>query len=348
MKKKIIIPIILCLLGLAGLAWFSALSKSPSHVFRTSGIIEGREINITPMIAARIVKEAHREGDAVRKGEVLVWLESDELSAAVARAEAALEKAKADVRVCESAVTVARADIDKADADIENARAKGDRARAQMAEAKREMDRYKTLYRKEMAPKGTLDTAVTAYESAVADIAAAKAGLSAAMAGKTSAQARLESAENQQVSATAAVREAGADLALNRAKRAKTVITCPMNGTIVYIAAEKGEVVSPGMTIMTVVDMGRLYARVDVDETRVGAILLGRTATVRTEGPDARSFTGKVSEIGRYADFATERDVTRGRQDIKTFRVKIDIDNNDGFLKPGMTVDAAIPLKDRP
>ncbi len=347
MKKKILILTGIIIIGLVITAWFVTRSKSPSHVFYTSGTIEGREVNISPMISARIVDEPFREGDAVHKGEVLVRLESDELTAAVSQAGAALDKSKSDIQVYESAVKVARADIDKADADIENARAQGSRAHARMVDARREMNRYKALYRKEMAPKGTLDTAVMNYETAVADTGAAKAALSAAMAEKTSAEARLESAKNQLLSAQVAVREAEAGLSLAKAKLSKTVIACPINGTIVYIAAENGEVVSPGMTIMTVVDMDRLYARVDVDETRVGGIRLHQAATIRTEGPESRTFTGKVIEIGRYAAFATERDVTRGRQDIKTFKVKIDIDNNDGFLKPGMTVDVAIPEKGR-
>jgi len=58
-----------------------------------------------------------------------------------------------------------------------------------------------------------------------------------------------------------------------------------------------------------------------------------------------KAFRGKVSEIGRYAEFATQRDVTRGRQDIKTFRVKIKIDDKEGILKPGMTVSVEIPKK---
>ena len=70
--------------------------------------------------------------------------------------------------------------------------------------------------------------------------------------------------------------------------------------------------------------------------------MLNAVAMIRTEGESKRVFKGRVSEIGRYAEFATQRDVLRGRQDIKTFRVKIDIDDPAGILKPGMTVEAEI------
>lgn len=60
------------------------------------------------------------------------------------------------------------------------------------------------------------------------------------------------------------------------------------------------------------------------------------------DGLPGRKFQGRVSEIGRYAEFATQRDVVRGREDIKTFRVKVRVDDPGGFLKPGMTVEVMI------
>jgi HlyD family secretion protein len=73
--------------------------------------------------------------------------------------------------------------------------------------------------------------------------------------------------------------------------------------------------------------------------------VLGNDASVTVESRPGKVFRGRVSEIGRYAEFATQRDVTRGRQDIKTFRVKIKVDDKEGILKPGMTVSVEIPKK---
>lgn len=58
-----------------------------------------------------------------------------------------------------------------------------------------------------------------------------------------------------------------------------------------------------------------------------------------------RTFGGRVVEINRYAQFATQTDVTRGRQDIKTFKVRIAVTDQSGYLKPGMTVGVDIPLR---
>jgi HlyD family secretion protein len=138
------------------------------------------------------------------------------------------------------------------------------------------------------------------------------------------------------------LKQAQASLAYNQAKLDDTVIESPLSGVVVFKALEKGETVSPGVTILTVVDLSRLYARVDIDETEVDKIALGSEATIRTEGAHGRQINGRVAEIGQYAEFATQRDMTRGRQDIKTFRVKVVFQDPAGLLKPGMTVDVDI------
>jgi HlyD family secretion protein len=123
------------------------------------------------------------------------------------------------------------------------------------------------------------------------------------------------------------------------------MIKTPVSGTVIFKALEKGETVSPGVTILTIVDMGSLYIRVDIEETLIGSVALDSESFVRAEGIPDKVFKGRVSEIGRYAEFATQRDVTRGRQDIKTFRVKIKVTDTGGLLKPGMTVEVEIPKK---
>jgi len=162
----------------------------------------------------------------------------------------------------------------------------------------------------------------------------------------TAADAQLHTAENQVSAARASLKESEANVSVYKAKLAQTIITSSISGTIVFKALEKGEAVSPGVTIFTIVDLNNLYVRVDVEETRVGGIALNQPAIIHAQGASERIFKGKVSEIGRYAEFATQKDVTRGRQDIKTFKVKIEVEDSSGFLKPGMTVNVEMTQQD--
>ena len=106
-------------------------------------------------------------------------------------------------------------------------------------------------------------------------------------------------------------------------------------------AYEPGEYVSAGSTILTIVNLKDIWVRVDVDETQVSKIKLGDLVKIKVDSLPKEEFTGRVSEINSEGAFATQRDVRRGRQDIKTFRVKVKVDEPRGVLKQGMTATVA-------
>ena len=214
-----------------------------------------------------------------------------------------------------------------------------------MREAKRHMERLQALYEREVISKESSEMAATDYDTTVATYDASKAKLMAAVSNRDAAAAQLATAENQLDSAKANLGQSEANLSYARAKLAQTIIKSPISGTVVFKALEQGEWVSPGVTILTIVDLSHLYIRADVEETTVGDIALGGEALIKAKGSIDRVFKGRVSEIGRYAAFATQKDVTRGRQDIKTFRVKIAVEDSGEFLKPGMTVEVEIPKR---
>jgi HlyD family secretion protein len=343
MKKRSILIAVAALIIITVLIFFFINRGKKSETIKSTGIIEGIEVNLSSKVSGRISYICCNEGDPVNEGEVAVKLESEDLRAAVEQAKAGVDKAKADIKVSESAIGNAKANIATSEADIKTAESDIEKAKVQMELAKSEMERSETLYKKDFISKEALDLAVTAYNASVADYSASKSRLASAYSKKDAALAQLETVESQIKSAGANFKESEATLSYNLAKFADTTITSPISGNIVLKISEKGETVSPGVTILTIVDMKDLYARVDIDETLIDSIIPGSEVVIRAEGTPERTFSGKVYEIGRYAEFATQRDVTRGRQDIKTFRVKIRIGNTGGMLKPGMTVEVEIP-----
>lgn len=310
---------------------------------RTTGIIKAIEINISPEVSGKISYLCCKEGDKITKGSIAVRLEANDLKASVKQALAGLEKAEAEVGEVEAAIESAKANIASAEADIKNAIAGAEKSRVQMEDAKKQLHRAKALYEEKAISEEALDTAITNYEAANASYASSRAELTAAYAKKDAATAQLHTAKSQLNSALANLKESEANLLFNRAKFARTRVRSPISGTVVFKAFEKGEMVTSGTTVLTIVDMADLYVRADIEETLIGYITLGSKAFIRVEGAPDTVFQGNVFEIGRYAEFATQRDVLRGRQDIKTFRVKINVDDPTGFLKPGMTVEVEIP-----
>lgn len=337
------LSVVAVLLLMAGVAYYAIYgSRQADTSIRTSGIVEGPEVNLASKAAGRILEICCNEGDQVQTNQVVIRLESDDLTAAVEQSKAGVERAQANIGVAESSIRYARANIDSAEAEIKSVQADSEKAKVQMDDSNAKLARLQALFQQKFISQEALDTSATAHAALVADYSSQKSKLIEAQYKRDASIAQLSTAKNQLQLAYSDLKQSRATLAYNQAKLADMSIATPISGTVVFKALEKGETVSPGVTVLTVVDLTSLYARVDVDETLVDKIAVGGDVTIRTEGTPGKQFKGKISEIGRYAEFATQKDVTSGRQDIKMFRVKIAFQEPLGLLKPGMTVDVEI------
>jgi HlyD family secretion protein len=107
-------------------------------------------------------------------------------------------------------------------------------------------------------------------------------------------------------------------------------------------AALQGEVVNPGQGIVTLIDPNNLWVRADVEETYIDSVRTGDKLPVRL--PSGAERTGTVYFRGIDADYATQRDVSRTKRDIKTFEIRLRCDNADRSLAVGMTAYVLLPL----
>ena len=345
MKKRIVLVSAAVVLLIISVIVFSYFRKNKVSSIRTTGIVEGTEVNIASKVAGKISEICCKEGDDVHAGSLIILLESNDLRAVVEQASASLEKAKADANSAEVLIDGSKAELNAVKADVKSAEAEVGRTKVQMEEAKRQMERITSLYMEGLASKADNDRAVTDYESLKAVHEASQAGHNAMLSRVEQAASKVRYSLSQLLSVKARVKEAEAVLSLEKARLHDTIITSPISGTVVFKSLERGEFVSPGITILTVVDMNNLWVRVDVEETIVGMLTQGSEVFITTEGMPKKVIKGRISEIGRYAEFATQRDVKHGRQDIKTFRVKIKTEDPEKILKPGMTVDVEVPEK---
>ena len=145
MKKRIIILTIVVLIAAIIFAVFYIQKGKRTNTIRTTGIVEGIEVNLSPKISGRISEICCKEGDRVEKGQVVIKLESDDLRASVEEARAGVERAKADVMVAESAIENARANIQNAEAEIKTSEADVEKARAVMDEAKSKLEAWSSV-----------------------------------------------------------------------------------------------------------------------------------------------------------------------------------------------------------
>lgn len=224
--------------------------------------------------------------------------------------KAELEQAEADLEVAEANVVTAAADIEKVKVGIED--------------TKRDLDRNSRLLEKKLVAQNDVDKAKTAYDTAIAE---------------------LNRADAQRSLAGSRVKQAEAYLKVAKANLDDTIVYSALSGIVTMRAFEPGETVSAGSAVLTVVDLSDIWVRVDVEETVVSKISLGDAVGVKADSLSGEEFKGRITEINSEGEFATQRDVKRGRQDIKTYRVKVKIDEPRGMLKQGMTATAVFTTR---
>ena len=209
-----------------------------------------------------------------------------------------------------------QANLEIAGANLLTIRAEIEMARLKIEDTKRDLNRMSSLLEKALVSQNDKDKAQTNYDLAIAN---------------------LNKAQAHEILSNASIKQAQAALNLAKANLDDTVIVSTISGIVTLKAFEPGEMVPAGATVLTVVDIKNIWARVDVEETAVAKIKLGDAATVKVDALTEEEFKGGVTEINVEGEFATQRDVRRGRQDIKTFRIKVKIDEPKGILKPGMS-----------
>ena len=314
MKKSLKIVLFLLVLGaIAGWAGYT-LTRPPGEIILT-GIVTTDEVIVSPEIQGRLQQLLVKEGDAVTNGQLVAVIQPQEQQANMAFFASSQQQTTADLAQAKAGFAQAKADFAQAQADLENARLN--------------FERIGGLYSNKVESLQAFDQARTTFESGQARVESAKSGVA-------SASARVESAQKQ-IQAAAAQKEKAA-VQLDRTK-----IIAPAAGIVDKRATLPGEVVSPGKAIVTLVDQDNLWVRADVEETYAEKILIGRKLPVKL--PSGATREGTVFYRSVDADYATQRDVSRTKRDIKTFEIRLRCDNADRALAVGMTAYVELPLK---
>ena len=149
-------------------------------------------------------------------------------------------------------------------------------------------------------------------------------------------KSQVQSTQQQQQAANAQRTKAEVRLAY-------TEVHAPIDGIVDVRAVRVGEIVTPGQPIMTLINPDDLWIRADVEESYIDRVRIGDTLTVRL--PSGGEREGTVFYRGVDASFATQRDVSRTKRDIKTFEVRLRVDNSDRRLAVGMTAYVLLSLK---
>lgn len=344
MKRKF--PLIIAILLVAAVAYYVIVRHSRQLVL--TGIVTTDEVVVSSEIQGRLQELLVRQGDTVTNGQLLALIQpaeqkadlkfyansAEQMTAQVAQAEADLKFQQAQtsnlVWQSEANLAATQDQITQAESDLEN--------------LSLEFKREEALYKQGVDSVKEYDQARTARDGAEARVqslrkqavaAQAAVALSKSTADQIAARrAALEAGLAQQAAAVAQKEKAAVVLGY-------TEIHSPIDGTVDVRAALQGEVVNPGQAIVTLIDPKDLWVRADVEEGLIDRIKMGEKFTVRL--PSGAEREGTVYYRKADADYATQRDVSRSKRDIKTIEIRLRCNNDDGALVDGMTAFVLVP-----
>jgi HlyD family secretion protein len=292
----------------------------------------------------------------------------DQLVTAIAYQRATLES---DIAAREAELNLAASKLEELlngsrRQEIQQAEAAVNDAKAQLEFARSDWERMQTLYKNEDISKQQYDQSRSRFDSATAvvhqaedkysmvkegprqeDIAGARAEVARAQAAVRMAEANrleLQRKEQELVARRSEIERSKAQAGISSAQLDDTTVYTPIDGVVLVKAAEPGEVLAAGTTIVTIGDLEHPWLRAYINETDLGRVKLGQKVKLTTDSFPGKLYAGQISFIASDAEFTPKQIQTKEERVKLVYRIKIDVDNRNHEMKNNMPVDAEIGL----
>lgn len=304
-------------------------NRTVESTLKLSGNIEAHESVVSFKVPGRIVELPIEEGQFVKQGDTLARLDDDDY-----RQQVSVDEATVRAREAELDLALAGSRIQ----EIQEAKQTLVDAHADLQLKQQELRRRRALLAEQGVSQEDIDTASAEVKRARATYERVKQHRDQIVEGTRKEQIVVNRANLQ------LAREM---LEMSRVKLGYTVLKAPITGVVLVRQAELGEVVVPGTPVMTIADLDHLWLRGYLSETDLGRIRWGQPATVHTDTFPHTTYPGRVSFISSEAEFTPKSVETHKERVTLVYRVKIDLDNPNHELKPGMPADAVIEVAPR-
>ncbi|WP_418791840.1 efflux RND transporter periplasmic adaptor subunit [Phosphitispora sp. TUW77] len=279
----------------AGVDKTAAVSGGKQATNYTSFIEAADQITVTPNISGKVSKINVEIGQTVAEGDVLFLLDSTDLELQVKQAAASYSAALSSYNAAQKAY---------------NSKSNEVPAEAAYNEALSNYDRMQALYEAGAVTKVELDIGKAKVDTTLAQLEMAQ----------DSAQSALEAATGQMHAAKAAFE-------IVQKKFDDCTVKAPMSGIVASKNIETGDLASPQIPAITLVNAEKVIVRIDVTETNISKVKIGMAAEIRVQAIDMVT-KGTVVRMAPACDEKTGM-----------FPVEIEVDNADGKLKSGMITD---------
>ncbi len=388
--NKKFIPVVAAFVLLGGWGSYRLWNGRAADSIRLSGNIELTQVDVAFKIPGKVVERAVDEGQAVKKGQLLARLDTEQTQRQRTREQAGLRSASSQLQqmitgvayqkeALEANIQLAQAEVRTAEArlsellagsrvqEIAQAQAALDEALSEQQRATSDWQRAEELFKKDDISSSQHDqfqarhkAAVAAarqarerlalvkegprkeeIESARAQLARAKAALRLSEAGRLDLKRRQQEIESRR----ADMERAQAQVTVLDSQLDDAIVYSPIDGVVLSKAAEVGQVVAAGTTVLTVGDIDHPWFRGYVSEKDLGRVKLGSRVRITTDSYPGKVYWGRVSFLASEAEFTPKQIQTTEERVKLVYRVKIEVPNPDRELKLNMPLDAEVLLK---
>lgn len=363
---------------LLGLSGCRASANSEGTLF-VSGRIDGDTVDISAKRPGRVVEVTVREGDNVEAGQLLAVISSEQDEATHAQQVARIAASQHKVAVLqrelatygekirqaqlyvEQAQTNAPAQVKEAEANLASSKAALARSEAELKQSQTEAERYAPLAKAGAVSAQIVDQYNTKLQVSEAAADASRKQVAAAAASLQSAQAQLHEPPIKEANRRTLEREVDelkaqiaaaksdvdadkAELERIEANLSDLKIVAPIAGTILTRAAEPGRVVAVGQTVVTMVDLHKLYLRGFIPEGNVGQVKVGQAAVVHLDSNPKEGISAEVIRVDPQVMFTPENTYFKEDRVKQVMGVKLGLRGAYGYAKPGMPADGSIQI----
>lgn len=306
--------LVLGFVGMTGYYTWQDLTKEelPEAFASGNGRLEAVEIDVATERSGKLETITVREGEMVEKRQVLARMDTDVLQAQLRESEAQRRRATVQIET-------ARSRVDQRQAEKRAAEARLAQRQAELNLAEKSLARVKNLSEREMTSEQSLDEAVARVEQARGAVEAARAEVAAA-------EAALGNARSDVIDAEASLEAVEATLDRIRAEIDNSILKAPISGRVQYRVAEPGEVLSPGGTVVNLVDLSDVYMTFFLSTRDAGRLGIGSEARIVLDAAPQFVVPAQISFVSDVAQFTPKTVETREEREKMMFRVKAQVD----------------------
>jgi HlyD family secretion protein len=375
-RKSILLLFVLAAFaaGTFGIIWY--IHRVPTSL-SLPGVVEIQEVRLSSKLGGRVKRVVIREGDLVKAGDPLVYLEAPEMRAQLEQAQARLDAARADLEKARNGsryeeIEQARAAVGSAEArwqrlkagsrpeEIEQAQADLDSAEGEFRGAEQDLQRATKLGLRILSQQ-EIDAIRSAYTRLQGRVGSARAHLKLLKAGSRAEDIAEAAADLQKAKANLELLEHGSrpeDIASAEARGAElaarvaelkvnlqeAVIHAAEPAVVEVLAVRKGDIVTANQPVVRVLRADDLWVKVYVPETELGRVRRLETVVVTIDSYPDRRFEGTVEQVASASEFTPRNIQSADERKHQVFAIKVHVADPQGIFKSGMAATVIVPL----